>query len=110
MDDPLLRPANIFASIPENLEQEVLEQIVHAGQVRIERIISRGQTSPESGWYDQDQGEWIILLKGGAVITFEDGSEVKLSAGDYTNLPAHTRHRVSWTDPGTETIWLAVHY
>jgi len=105
-----MHSGNIFTSIPDSQDRETFEQIIQDKNVRIERIVSRGQTSPESGWYDQDQGEWIILLKGGAVITFEDGSEVKLSAGDYTNLPAHTRHRVSWTDPGTETIWLAVHY
>jgi len=105
-----MHSGNIFTSIPDSQVRETFEQIIQDKNVRIERIVSRGQTSPESGWYDQDQGEWIILLKGGAVITFEDGSEVKLSAGDYTNLPAHTRHRVSWTDPGTETIWLAVHY
>ncbi len=110
MDGHLLQPGNIFASIPDNLQQEVLEQIVHAGQVKIERIISQGHTSPESGWYDQEQGEWVILLQGGAKIAFEDGSETELTAGDYINIPAHTRHRVSWTDPETETIWLAVHY
>ena len=29
--------------------------------------------------------------------------------GDWVILPAHCRHRVAWTDPVRETLWLAVH-
>ncbi|MCP3672391.1 MAG: cupin domain-containing protein [Gammaproteobacteria bacterium] len=101
---------NIFESIPDDLDEELLEQIVQTQHVRIERIVSTGQASPESGWYDQEQSEWVVVLKGGAVIAFEDGTEVNLQAGDYLDISAHTKHRVSWSDPETETIWLAVHY
>ncbi len=101
---------NIFESIPDDLDKELFEQIVQTKEVRIERIVSTGQTSPESGWYDQEQSEWVVVLKGGAVIAFEDGAEVNLHGGDYLNIPAHIKHKVSWTDPETETIWLAVRY
>ncbi len=101
---------NIFESIPDDLNEELFEQIVQTQHVRIERIVSTGQVSPESGWYDQEQSEWVVVLKGGAVIAFEDGTEVNLQAGDYLDISAHTKHRVSWSDPETETIWLAVHY
>ena len=30
--------------------------------------------------------------------------------GDFVHLPAHTRHRVEWTDPAVPTVWLAVYY
>ncbi|TVR75579.1 MAG: cupin, partial [Marinilabiliales bacterium] len=43
-------------------------------------------------------------------ITFEDGSVAHLSKGDHINIPAHCKHRVSRTDPGQLTIWLAVFY
>ena len=66
--------------------------------------------SPESGWYDQDANEWVIVLKGEAKVSFENGDLFHLSAGDYLNIPAHIRHKVLWTTPDTETIWLAVHY
>jgi cupin 2 domain-containing protein len=33
-----------------------------------------------------------------------------LSIGDYVHIPAHTRHRVEWTDPSVATIWLAIHH
>ena len=101
---------NIFDDIPEDLHSEVFESLVDSDNVRIERIISKGHTSPDSGWYDQDNDEWVVVLKGAAVLSFADESRVKLKAGDHTNISAHAKHRVSWTDPDTETIWLAIHY
>ena len=101
---------NIFDDIPENLEQEIFNSLIASENIKIERIISKGHTSPDNGWYDQDKNEWIIVLKGAAELTFSDRSKISLKQGDHLNIPAHERHRVSWTDPDTETIWLAVHY
>ncbi len=101
---------NIFESIPDNLDEEFFELLVQNENVKIERIISKGHRSPESGWYDQEQNEWVILLKGAAILTFDDGKEIILKAGSYVNIAAHQKHKVQWTDPETETIWLAVHY
>lgn len=99
---------NIFQSLPDNLENEVFESLVQNDNLRIERIISNGHRSPESGWYDQADNEWVILLKGEAMLSFEQGDDVHLKPGDYLNIPAHCKHKVSWSK--TETIWLAVHY
>ena len=101
---------NIFDCIPENLDEEIFQQLVDGDNVRIERIISMGHSSPESGWYDQDRNEWVLVLKGEAVLLLEDEQTVNLKAGDFINIPAHKKHRVEWTDPDSETIWLAVHY
>ena len=101
---------NIFESIPDDLDEEVFELFVQSDDVKIERIVSKGHSSPKTGWYDQDQNEWIIVLKGEAIIAFEDGKELALKAGDHLNIPAHTKHKVKWTTPDTETIWLAVQY
>jgi len=101
---------NIFSSIPRRLDQELVEKLVENKDVCIERIISKGHTSPASGWYDQPKNEWVIVLKGEAIISFENESELRLSAGSYIDIAAHKKHRVSWTDPDIETIWLAVHY
>lgn len=101
---------NLFESIPQNLENEVFEQLIESSSVRIERIISKGHASPKSGWYDQQQHEWVILLKGIAVISFAGKASVTLRAGDYISIKAHDKHRVEWTDPEIETIWLAVHF
>ncbi len=101
---------NLLESIPQNLDNEVFEKLIESDNVRIERIISKGHTSPKSGWYDQKQQEWVVLVKGKAVIAFADKPSVTLLAGDYISLQAHEKHRVDWTDPDIETIWLAVHF
>lgn len=101
---------NIFEALPDKLDTEVFNTLLESDSVKIERIISRGHQSPESGWYDQDKNEWLIVLKGEALLLFADGKSIHMKAGDFLNIPAHKKHRVDWTDPETETIWLAVHY
>jgi cupin 2 domain-containing protein len=101
---------NIFEAIPADLPEELFQSLVHNSAVRIERIVSRGHTSPPSGWYDQAQNEWVIVLKGEAVLAFEQGVAVTLKAGDFITIPAHSRHRVEWTSQDVDTVWLAVHY
>lgn len=101
---------NIFDAIPQKIEYEIVEQLVASDVVNVERIISKGHTSPPTGWYDQDRNEWVIVLKGEAVVEFFDESSITLKAGDYIDIPAHKKHKVKWTVPDIETIWLAVHY
>ncbi|EPC02641.1 hypothetical protein L861_09870 [Litchfieldella anticariensis FP35 = DSM 16096] len=101
---------NLFESITENIDEEVFDIIVEGKDVRVERIVSKGHSSPDTGWYDQDRNEWVIVLKGAAILAFEQGGEVTLKPGDHVNIPAHEKHRVKWTAPDQETIWLAVHY
>lgn len=101
---------NLFASLPEDLESEAFDILVRSDHVTVERIVSRGHSSPAAGWYDQASNEWVVVLKGEAVIAFEEGEEAVLKPGDHVDIPAHRRHRVKWTAPGTETVWLAVHY
>ena len=101
---------NIFDTIPKNLDKEIVESLIESDRLRIERIISKGHASPDSGWYDQDENEWVILLKGEAILLFEDESSMTLIAGDFINIPAHKKHKVTWTAPNVETIWLAIHY
>ena len=92
------------------MAEEIFEKVLDEGGVRIERIVSRGHTSPASGWYDQDEDEWVLLLQGSGRILFEDGSEFLLCPGDCLSISAHHRHKVIWTDPAVATIWLAVFY
>lgn len=101
---------NIFADVPKDLDAEEFKEILTAPAVRIERIISKGHTSPEQGWYDQKENEWVIVLEGAAAVLFKSGKEFLLRKGDYIHIPSHTRHKVTWTDPEHETVWLAVHY
>ena len=101
---------NVFAGIPADLPEEVVQTLLAAPGVRIERIISMGHRSPEGFWYDQEAHEWVLLLKGAARLRFEGDEPIDLRPGAFVNIPAHRRHRVEWTDPSEPTIWLAIHY
>jgi len=72
------------------------------------RIASLGQADPEGQWYDQAETEFVLLLAGAARLGFADGTERDLVPGDWAVIPARCRHRVAWTDPARETLWLAV--
>ncbi|MBN1931018.1 MAG: cupin domain-containing protein [Desulfobacterales bacterium] len=102
---------NLFTNIPSQLPDEIFENIIIHPHCRIERIVSKGHASPSEGWYDQENHEWVLILKGRAKLQFEiSGEIVEMRAGDYINIAAHCRHKVIETDPDTETIWLAIHY
>jgi cupin 2 domain-containing protein len=100
---------NIFSPIAADLPEELVETLLAASEVRIERILSRGHASPEGLWYDQDRHEFVVLLKGAARLRFEN-ELIEMKPGDWINIPVHRRHRVEWTTPDEPTIWLAVFY
>jgi cupin 2 domain-containing protein len=104
-----MTPTNLLTDLPRHLPDELITTLLEAANVRIERIVSHGHASPEGFWYDQDQHEWVVVLKGAARLRFEDGA-VEMKAGDFVNIPAHRKHRVEWTTPDEPTIWLAVFY
>ncbi|MEZ8145635.1 cupin domain-containing protein [Enterovibrio norvegicus] len=106
----MFKQNNLLENLPNARNAEVFDEIVKHPFVRIERIVSRGQTIPDTDWYDQDEHEWVTVLEGHAELAFEDGSRLTMRKGDQVTLPAHTKHRVSWTDPDQETVWLAVFY
>lgn len=101
---------NLFAGVPEILTagEEFTQVLLQSHVVRIERIISTGQVSPEGFWYDQPEDEWVALLQGEAEIGFQDLSPVRLKKGDHFLIPAHCRHRVSFTSTDPPAVWLAV--
>ena len=102
---------NLFTEIPANLPSELVTTLLTSENVRIERIVSHGHASLEGFWYDQDQHEWVVVLKGAARLRFEgDEQPVEMKPGDFMNISAHKKHRVEWTTPDEPTIWLAVHY
>jgi len=103
---------SIFAELPgSTANSEQFSQILKRPGLRIERIVSTGQCSPEGFWYDQPDGEWVLLIQGEARLQIADEAEARhLKAGDFVDIAAHRRHRVDWTPPGEITIWLAVHY
>jgi len=107
----MTQPRNILTDIPANLPEELVNVLVENQHVRIERIASTGHASPDGLWYDQDENEWVVVLKGKARLVFEEEDRpVEMKPGDHINIPAHKRHRVDWTTPDEPTVWLAVYY
>jgi cupin 2 domain-containing protein len=101
---------NLFTDIPSVLPQELVTTLLSAKHVRIERIVSPpGHSSPPGFWYDQDQPEWVVVLRGAAKLRFEDEAQpITLGVGDSLLIPAHRKHRVEWTMSFVSTVWLAV--
>ena len=110
-----IQPGNLFADVADvsvaNKGEETFSEILARPGLKIERIISQGQISPPGFWYDQAWNEWVIVLKGSATLQFEHEPAARsLGIGDYVFIPARKRHRVEWTDPQQQTVWLAVHF
>jgi len=105
----MMEKSNIFSNISTNLDAELFENIVNKESFKLQRIVSQGHTTPEGEWYDQDEDEWVMLESGEAILSFENGEDVHLQAGEHLNIKAHKKHRVSWTKPDAKTIWLALY-
>lgn len=99
--------ANLFAPLPSTLAGEMFTALLDRPGVRIERIVSGGQVTPEDQPFVQDADEWVAVLSGSAAIRLEGHDEVPLEAGDYLLIPGGTRHWVTRT--ATPTVWLAIH-
>lgn len=100
---------NLLASLPRDDGSEIVSTLLDHPAARIERIVSRGQITPEHQPYDQPQDEWVLLLAGRATIWLEDRGELALAPGDALLIPAHVRHRVTFTQVEPPTVWLAIH-
>lgn len=102
---------SFFDDIPKRLPEERFDTLCRTDHIMIERIISRGHASPPGFWYDQENEEFVLVVKGRAGLKIENQPDILiLNAGDYTRIGAHVKHRVEWTDPDGDTLWLAIHF
>jgi cupin 2 domain-containing protein len=103
--------ANVFDALPGSGAGEALDELLVRNGLKIERIVSHGHATPPGFWYDQPQGEWLVLIAGAAGLRFADEPAARsLAPGDCLDIAAHRRHRVEWTHPDEPTVWIAVHY
>ena len=99
---------NLF-ELPAGIHREEISDILWQTEaLRVERIVSWGQVSPEGFWYDQEEDEWVSVLEGAGEVEFSDGTKTRLGRGDALFLPAHVRHRVSFTSKEPPCVWLCV--
>ena len=96
--------------LPNPWEPEIFDVILKSENIKIQRIISNGNTGPKDGWYDQDFDELVFLMKGQAVLEFEDRPLIRLFEGDYLFIPAHVLHRVKQTSTIPHCVWLAIYF
>jgi len=102
---------NLFDDTPATPgAPELFATLIENRAFRLERIVSTGQATSEGQWLEQEDGEWVVLLSGAAGLIFEqDAREVLMRPGDYVCIPAGCRHRVAWTSPDEQSVWLALH-
>jgi cupin 2 domain-containing protein len=106
-----IRIENLFENLPSSLPEEQFDELASGKDFRLERIVSTSHATPDGRWYDQEQDEWVILLRGAAGLRFEGQADVvQLGPGNCLLIPAHCRHRVEWTHAELPTVWLALHY
>lgn len=99
---------NLFQGLPAEAEPaERFDDLLTRPGLRIERIVSTGQSTPPGAWLDQAWDEWVLLVSGRAGLTLEGEALLTLAPGDHLLIPARRRHRVDFTD--IPTVWLAVH-
>jgi len=99
----------LLADLPAQLAAERFELLHQAGDLRLLRILSCGQSAPETGWFEQAEDEWVCLLQGAARLEFAEAAPVTLGPGDGLLIPAHCRHKVASTPSDGITVWLALH-
>jgi cupin 2 domain-containing protein len=100
---------NLFDDLPARAEREIFTELLAREGVRIERIVSTGQSTPADAPYNQDHDEWVLLLRGSAGLWIEGEGERDLRPGDHLLIPAQRTHRVIWTAKAEPTVWLAIH-
>lgn len=85
------------------MPEELVNNLFTQGNIRVERIISTGQTSD---WLKQQEAEWVVLLAGAAIIEYQDGRILELQAGDWVYLAPQVVHRVAYTSSEPACVWL----
>lgn len=100
---------NLFDSLVTESDNEIFDMIVKTNNIKLERISSFGNTTSPGEWYDQDDDEWVFLVKGNANILFKKDNElVKMEAGDHILIPKRIKHRVEYTSQ--DALWLTLHH
>jgi cupin 2 domain-containing protein len=78
---------NLFDDLPRQADEELFTELLSRKGVRIERIVSTGQSTPAGEFYNQEFDEWVLLVSGSAGLWIEGDGERDLGPGDYALPP-----------------------
>lgn len=116
---------NIFDLKDLSEKEEVVRILAEGKNVKIEKIISTGQTTD---WQKSEQNEFVILVQGEAEIEyFEDknfekngniiknqrntnNKKLQLAKGDTILINRGEKHRVSYTSKNPCCIWICIFF
>jgi len=106
-----IKRKNIFpAKYIKNKRSEIFEDIYNNNKLKIGRILSFGQITPQNKWLHDIRNEWVLLLQGKSEIMFESGTRVKMMKGDYILIPCNTKHKVLFTSKRPPCTWLTIYF
>ena len=94
---------NIFDYI-EPKKGEVFTPLFEHKNIKINRIVSSREVEDKE--YIQDEDEWLVLVKGEAILLL-DKKEKKLLKGETLFIPAKVPHQVLYTKQNT--LWITIH-
>ncbi|ERK53458.1 hypothetical protein HMPREF1552_00430 [Leptotrichia sp. oral taxon 879 str. F0557] len=114
---------NIFDLKDLSEKEEVVRILTENENVKIEKIISTGQTTD---WQESDKNEFVILIQGKAEIEYFESNDYKenimknqrntnnkklqLVRGDTVLINKGERHRVSYTSKEPCCVWICIFF
>lgn len=101
---------NYYSGFIPDPELENFTKLIFGKRFLLEKITSKGYTTPDDKWIIEDTNEFVMLLKGKAELLFEEGQNIKLSEGDYLVIPKNAKHKVTFTSRKPLCYWLTIHY
>jgi hypothetical protein len=88
--------SNLGRDLPDPVADEVVDTLLERPGVRIERIVSTGQATPEGEWYDQEADEWVLVVKGAARLRIEGEATERELAGGGNKWLGRTLPAINW--------------
>ena len=116
---------NIFDLKDLSEKEEIVEILTGNENVKIEKIISTGQTTD---WQESEQNEFVILIQGEAEIEYfgnknlekneniienqrnTNNKKLQLAKGDTILINRGEKHRVSYTSKNPCCIWICIFF
>lgn len=88
------------------MKNELHITVYESDVLKIQTIKSFGFKSAEGEWFDQNEEEVVLIIRGRAVLQFDD-KNVSLEKGDKYIIKRHEKHRILYTSKNCE--WYCVY-